>query len=62
MSRRRRRRALSPRSPEPLDREWALAKFRRLVGRGIAFGFVAIGPVVKAENPEQLAACLQSPS
>jgi hypothetical protein len=62
MSRRRRGRALTPRPPEPLDKEWALAKFRRLVGRGVTFGFVAIGLVVKAENPEQLAACLQRPS
>ncbi len=55
MSRRRRRRAFAPRPPEPIDRERALARFGCLVGRGVALGFVASGPLVDAETPEQLA-------
>jgi hypothetical protein len=54
-SRRRRARALAPRPPESLDRTRALAKFGSLTGRAVAIGFVAIGPLVPAENPEQLA-------
>ena len=52
MSRRRRVRA---RALEPLERERALARFRTLVGRGVSFRFVAYGPLVDAETPEQLA-------
>jgi hypothetical protein len=53
MSRGRRERALA--GPEPLNRERALARFRRLVGRNITLGFVAAGPIVEADTPEQLA-------
>jgi hypothetical protein len=54
MSRGRRERALAPRGSEPLNRERALARFRRLVGRNITLGFVAVGPIVEADTPEQL--------
>ncbi len=55
MSRRRRERALALRPPDPLDRTRALARFGRLVGRAVTFGFRPYGPVVEAEAPERLA-------
>ena len=60
MSRRRHQRRPAPRPPEPLDRERALARFRKLVGRGVTFGFISYGPVVEAETPEQLADDVES--
>jgi hypothetical protein len=44
-------------STEPVDPErdrMRLARFRRLVGRGVTIEFVAIGPTFKAANPAEL--------
>lgn len=60
MSRRRRERALAPRPPEPLDREQALARHRRLFGRGVRFGFLACGPLFEAASHEELARRFQA--
>jgi len=49
-----RRRRVRARAPEPLDRERALARFRKLVGRSIVLEF-AFGPLIDAKTPEQLA-------
>jgi hypothetical protein len=55
VSHRRRAGALAPRSPEPLDRARAFARFGTLVGRAVTFGFVPFGPTLQAESPESLA-------
>lgn len=56
VSRRRRARA---HAPEPLDRQRALARFRKLVGRSVTFGFVPYGPLVEAETPKELAEAVE---
>jgi hypothetical protein len=55
VSRGRHGRTLAPSGSEPLNREQALARFSRLEGRSVTLGFVAFGPIVPAETPEQLA-------
>ncbi len=54
MSRRHREPTLAPRPPEKIDRARAVARFGKLVGRGVTLGFRAWGPVVDAETPEEL--------
>ena len=53
--RRRRERAFAPAVPAPLERWRAMSRFGRLRGRAVTLGFVAIGPIVEADTPEQLA-------
>ena len=50
--RRRRERAFAP---EALDRARAMSRFAQLKGRGVSLGFLAVGAVVTANTPEQLA-------
>ncbi len=61
---RRRDRAKAPKLPEPaptpLDRERVRARFRHLAGRDVELGFLAWGPVVNADTPEELVERVES--
>lgn len=54
----RRQRAQAPRPPDPLpkpvDVDRTAARFRSLIGRGVTLGFLAWGPVVNADTPEEV--------
>jgi len=45
---------VAPSAPEPLDKEQALARYRRLFGRGVRLTFLPYGPVVEAATHEEL--------